>query len=116
MIPIIDSETLDVRDEKSGITYKLKYLTGDKLADFLKLHESQVKKNIAKDIRAQAECAAALVDLFLVGWEGEGIPAFPKKVPVSTKLKGMAIMEISNLISENIGELVGISIDELKNL
>lgn len=59
--------------------------------------------------------ACEMVDIFLCGWEGEGWPKFPANGKPSSMFKMSDLLTLSELISEHIDELTGISVDEAKN-
>lgn len=113
MIPISADKTFDVKDEKTGVTYRLKYVTDDRIDEFFKLQDTK-NETIAQQSRR-------LVDFYLVGWEGKDkdgkdLPAFPTDGKPSRLFRPMDLIKLSRLISKNLGELAGeLTEDDLKN-
>jgi len=152
MIPIAPGKFIECVDEKSGITYKFAYLTGDRQDEFMRLQDTDNEKTLAYVQKAASEVekikgkrwskgekqeaikkranelagstpsdstdklkySRSLIDIFLVGWEGKGLPKFPDSKPSQYLLLG-DVMKVSEMITDKVQELTGIDMEEAKN-
>jgi hypothetical protein len=142
-IPLCDEMRLSVKDEKVR-TFHLRYLTElDKQVRYMELtgRESEeieaikktlplgemtedeqtaeawdkLQENRRKDIRKYLSTIDEYINLFVCGWEGAGLFPFPENVEPARALKLYEKFPLYRLIQENIGELTGLTGDEIKN-
>ena len=73
------------------------------------------ENSISTDETENLEYAQNLVDIFLCGWRGNGLPPFPKDNRPHRYFKTNDLYKMVNVINEMIGDLAGISIEEAKN-
>jgi len=59
--------------------------------------------------------AALMVDTFLCGWEGPGFPVIEEGKKPSDYLGILAIDGVTNVITENLNVLLGLSVIDKKN-
>lgn len=112
MIPLDPDKPLRVTVEKDGVTYLLAVLTEDK--------EEQYKEicGLYKDgdEESNKKYAIALINFFLIGWEGKNIPTFPTNGNPARYFVNVAMkIEMVNFILDNIDKIKGVSTEEIKN-
>ena len=56
-----------------------------------------------------------IIDIFLVGWKGKKFPKLAKDRKPSDYLTPVALSGIMGILSEHLEELLGLSVDDLKN-
>lgn len=66
------------------------------------------------DIRGYLETVDAYINLFVAGWKGPGLFDYPAENPAGA-LKLYEKFPLYRLIQSNIGELTGLSGDDIKN-
>ena len=57
----------------------------------------------------------AYIDLFLCGWKGKNLPAFPEDGHPSKMFRFLDKVKMYWTIQDNISELIALNIDEIKN-
>lgn len=115
MIPITADQRLTVPIKDGSASLRLRYLTGEQMDRFVALQTRQVTAaggDVANGLAGLRE----MVDIFVVGWDGQGWPAFPADGKPGSLFRLGDLTQLSELISENIQELTGISASEAKNL
>ena len=80
----------------------------------LKLAAKLAGEAIDKNKKLTLVTARELVDLFLVGWEGENLPEFPKANPSMSLCFG-DLQWLASEINSKISELTGLEIETAKN-
>lgn len=69
------------------------------------------QKNIAKHLVV----CEGYINIFVVGWKGKSLLPFPEKGKPSTAIRLFEKYNLYRLIQNNIVELTGLTIDEIKN-
>lgn len=106
MIPVSQDEKIVYNDEKSGVRYFFKTLTGSNEHEYLDLIECL---NRDSDKKTQREILDKAFNFMVIGWEGSNLPVFPTdnnpsrffKIRQKDFLFAKAI-ELNNLTDEEI--------------
>ena len=68
-----------------------------------------------KNPRQHLSLYNSYINIFIAGWSGSGLLPFPKTGKPSDAIRLFEKFSLYRLIQENIAELTGLSLDELKN-
>jgi hypothetical protein len=77
MIPISQDDRLTFDDDKSGVRYFVKPITGDNELEFYRISKKSTKEMIKEELWPIVD---ELIDFFVTGWEGIGkkVNSFPE--------------------------------------
>lgn len=143
IIPISSEEPVVYQDPETGAQFRFRRLLGRDITKYREM-QSRIEKMLrpyieqaskesegleAKEITRKAQMLAAaagvmiddvsyaadIVDMFLVGWEGEGFPEFPKSGKPSECFGVSALEQLTTVITERFEQLLGLTVDEAKN-
>jgi hypothetical protein len=67
------------------------------------------------DLKGRFEFFNAYIDLFVVGWKGGRLLPFSKTEAPSSRLRLFEKYDVYRIVRDNLPELTGLSVDELKN-
>jgi len=112
MIPVSPDRVYEYKDKDNDILLKFRYLTGEHVNRYAKITSRIGKDN---DSVVMTEYSKDLIDLFLVGWEGNDLPKFPKDKEPSKMFMLQDLIKLAEIISQLLEELTGVKIEELKN-
>lgn len=80
-------------------------------ATYERLRISRARAEVAEE----SEVSDMYIDTFLAGWEGIGLPPFPTDGRPSRCFRLCDKNKVVGMIIDNLGELLGFSVDEVKN-
>jgi hypothetical protein len=109
MIPNSRDEMLELQVGAS--VFYAQFLTGDKEREFSLFMQLQSEFDKLKPLQA----ACSLVDIFIVDWKGEKLPKRDKEKKPSQQLLAMQLIDCSNVLTDHIEDLTGLSVEETKN-
>ena len=113
MIPLTANQHYLHKDIEKGVTYHLRYITGETVAQFMDFVGEEVDDG---DVSGNYRYCAGLVDIFLVGIEQGGNLQRPDgDQKISDMMRLGDVIHVGTVISGLVNELTGIGVEEAKN-
>jgi hypothetical protein len=115
MIPIDPDKPFEFTSEDGNFKYYFRYITYDIEEKYNAIVDLMKKGGQTSEENSTSRYVHELINFLLVGWEGEGFPAFPTDKNPARYFIGNRKIELFNTICKLTPSLLGITIDEVKN-